>query len=365
MRKITLTNFQSHKHSEIELSNTLTTISGKSDHGKSAIIRAIKWVNDNKPLGTSFIRHGTEKAEVQIDGVVHARTSSTNSYTVGGTTYKALRSAVPEAVTQALNLGRVNIQEQHNSIFLLGDAPGEVAQQLSALADLETTTKALSRIAEIKRNVSSDIKVQQERIRTINVALGELQSVEVIVEEWAKIEAQTVKIGTLHSQQGSARLSYEKARQEALALQKLPPDTLRQQAVRVAALLSTSIERKQTLADLRQTIQTAARNVPPSDPATLISQFKEIVEEKQIATHFRQVLQNAASNVPPSDPSGLLKKFNRLIQLRKQYTNLQNIVESINDAESALQKADIAYKKARQTKDGLFRDGCPVCGSRT
>ena len=44
IKKIILQNFQSHKYSIVELDEQLNVIVGPSDSGKSAIIRALKWV---------------------------------------------------------------------------------------------------------------------------------------------------------------------------------------------------------------------------------------------------------------------------------------------------------------------------------
>ena len=62
MDTITIKNFQSHKKTVITLAPTLTAITGKSDHGKSSIIRALRWVYNNKPQGFKFIHKDTKKA---------------------------------------------------------------------------------------------------------------------------------------------------------------------------------------------------------------------------------------------------------------------------------------------------------------
>ena len=59
---LTLENFQSHKESKIVFDKGLTVIIGQTDQGKSAIIRALKWVLYNEPRGTDFITAGTEHA---------------------------------------------------------------------------------------------------------------------------------------------------------------------------------------------------------------------------------------------------------------------------------------------------------------
>lgn len=67
--KITIDNFQSHKHTEIEPApaGQLSCIIGPSDGGKTATLRAMRHNLYNLPLGTDFIRVGTHFSKVQID----------------------------------------------------------------------------------------------------------------------------------------------------------------------------------------------------------------------------------------------------------------------------------------------------------
>lgn len=55
--KLRIQNFQAHKDTTIEF-DRITTIVGPSDIGKSAVLRALKWVAKNEPNGTSFVRDG-------------------------------------------------------------------------------------------------------------------------------------------------------------------------------------------------------------------------------------------------------------------------------------------------------------------
>jgi exonuclease SbcC len=58
IKKLSLRNFQSHRETDLEFSPGLNIIVGPSDQGKSAIIRALRWLFYNEPRGTGFIRVG-------------------------------------------------------------------------------------------------------------------------------------------------------------------------------------------------------------------------------------------------------------------------------------------------------------------
>lgn len=85
IKSIEIENFQSHKYSKLDFSENLNVIVGPSDNGKSAIIRALKWVLFNEPKGTEFIRYGENFCRVSIilsDGskIIRERTKTKNLY---------------------------------------------------------------------------------------------------------------------------------------------------------------------------------------------------------------------------------------------------------------------------------------------
>ncbi|SHH51627.1 AAA family ATPase [Tepidibacter thalassicus] len=66
IKEINIKNFQSHKETNLKFVNGLNTIIGESDKGKSAIIRAIRWVILNEPQGNGMVRQGTNECSVTI-----------------------------------------------------------------------------------------------------------------------------------------------------------------------------------------------------------------------------------------------------------------------------------------------------------
>ena len=54
-KKLTIENFQTHRHTEIDFADTITVFVGKTDSGKTAIFRALKLLIKNKPRGTGYI----------------------------------------------------------------------------------------------------------------------------------------------------------------------------------------------------------------------------------------------------------------------------------------------------------------------
>ena len=66
IKSIDIENFQSHKKTRIDFDPGVNVIIGRSDSGKTSILRALNWVINNKPSGEAFIRHGNKEARASI-----------------------------------------------------------------------------------------------------------------------------------------------------------------------------------------------------------------------------------------------------------------------------------------------------------
>ena len=169
LKSISITNFQGHKNSTVEFCGGLNVIGGTSDSGKSSIVRAIRWVTENRPSGDSIKNWYCEKndkvsvnIEMSEGTVGKERTDGKVKYLInskkGFSEYEAVRSDVPQEVTDLFNLSEINLQTQHDPYFLLNDSPGDVAKKLNSLVGLDiidTIFKNLnSRILDKKRNIS-------------------------------------------------------------------------------------------------------------------------------------------------------------------------------------------------------------------
>ena len=89
MKRLIVENFQAHAHTAIETApcGKLTVITGSSDSGKTAILRALKWLLLNDPQGTDYIRVGASFARVTAEfesghTVIRERTKATNRYKI-------------------------------------------------------------------------------------------------------------------------------------------------------------------------------------------------------------------------------------------------------------------------------------------
>lgn len=214
---IQIDNFQSHKNTIIEFNKGVNIITGTSDSGKSAIIRALLWVIQNRPLGDSFKSwFAKEKDAVEVgiefdNGFVSkTRNNSKNVYDINDTIFEAVKSDIPKDLADIVNLSDYNTQTQFLPYFLLQDTAGEVAKRFNELIGLDI-------IDTLFKNLNSSISNLKGRIvdydRTIkgletNVnSLAYLDDIEVIIKNLdlevglkEKVEMEQVSVSeTIHS----------------------------------------------------------------------------------------------------------------------------------------------------------------------
>lgn len=173
INKLHLQNFQLHKDTTLELDKGINIISGSSDNGKSSIIRAIRWVLQNRPSGEGFRTYGCQddtKVELVVNGarIARCRGKNSNSYQDDKAEYKALRSDVPTEISEVLNILPCSLQTQHEPYYLLQNSPGDVAKQISTFANLEV-------IEETVTNIKQYVSTKKEAAGAASVLLDNYQ----------------------------------------------------------------------------------------------------------------------------------------------------------------------------------------------
>ena len=201
IKSIKAVNFQSHSVSTLKLAKGLTTLVGRSDSGKSALIRLIKLIIENRPTGDRYRKHGSTITSGTIKTDVHkvsrVKTDSVNKYIVDGEDYKAIRTDIPEEVHTALNLTEVNVQSQIEQYFLLDKTPGQVARALNKTAGLHDMDLAMAEIKRMVSDTTKDIKQNKKDKELTELQLQESSWVGKADKHLRKIEKVDEKITEL------------------------------------------------------------------------------------------------------------------------------------------------------------------------
>ena len=175
MKSIKISNFQSHEDTQLNLDPHVNIIVGQSSSGKTAIFRAIEWLNSNRPLGTRFITHGKEKATVKIDDVEGVKSNKGKTfYKVGDSTFDS-GSNIPDLVLEKLNLTELNVQNQLDEHFLITSSPGEVARTFNRILNIEKVDEYVSKLTRSINTEKTMIDGDTERLQTLHTEIKNLE----------------------------------------------------------------------------------------------------------------------------------------------------------------------------------------------
>ena len=193
IKSIKIQNFQSHKNTELLLSEGVNCLTGSSDSGKTAVLRALNWLFSNRPTGTSYIHHGENECEVSIEinnnVIKRLRTKTKNAYYLNEQEFLAIGNNVPDEITQVLNLSELNTQSQHDSPFLVFDSPGQISKTISEVINLESGQNAISSLQSQKRNSVATLKVRKTDIEAVQATLSDFMDLETLDSQIGLLEA--------------------------------------------------------------------------------------------------------------------------------------------------------------------------------
>ena len=192
IESLSLQNFQAHRKFRAEFGEGITTIVGRSDVGKSAIIRALRWAATNQPGGDQFITTGTKGTSVtlRVDGRVikRKRGGSVNTYHLDDEEYKAFGRGVPGPVVDALNMPAVCWQGQHDAPFWFSETGGEVARRLNGIVNLTIIDDTLANVVSMNHAARVRMTDATEKERAAAMRAAELEGVPIMAHAWHGVE---------------------------------------------------------------------------------------------------------------------------------------------------------------------------------
>ena len=144
-------NFQSHRRTVLKFGKGVNAIVGRSHSGKSAVLRALRWVSNPRVAGTWFRSHWGGLTKVMLktgEGVRVFRTrgKSKKDYFLNKEKLGAVGTHDDNPVSRALNMNELNWQLQFDRPFLLDCSPGEVASKLNDYMNFITRNAVIFKI---------------------------------------------------------------------------------------------------------------------------------------------------------------------------------------------------------------------------
>jgi len=363
MNKITIDNFQAHDHTEMLLHPTgVSIIKGTSNSGKSSIIRALRWVIENRPRGFGFRSNFKELksgnlTSVQIDldniSVIRERNKLTgdkavNCYRIlkdGQQVFfgEALNTDVPNEVKEALNMDSLNIHGQHDKFFMLQETAGERGRMLNDFCDMSVIDRTLSKIDSKFRKTANDIKQTESDISKLADKISTLPDYEPYLPIIQNLENDIQRLQRLNSRFSELKSLKEKHEILLQEITNLSVWILIQD--RIAAILP-DITKLRELKNFRFDI-----NYQKENKIILQTEVDETEGWSEVLKGCQFIL---------LDVQTLTAKIN----LRNGLKTLKNTYVAHSSAICDLDKKE---QKAREEFQKLLEESgtCPLCGATT
>lgn len=394
IKTLHIENFQSHENTELVFSENFTAIRGLNNHGKSAILRALKKIVRDEPSGDSFIQDNKNYLRITVEtdrGKIERvlkRDSSSNSnmYIVNDTDefVKFSKHGVPKEVRDTLHVSDtqsfgdsdfdVNFHNQLDSLFLIvgQGLPSLRGRILSKITSIDKIQNAFSYVVLEEKRESQKKKDFLAEISSVNSHLESLSSLDSQILEFQKFQDSY-----------SEYLRHQAIFQEIQGIVQEVKSILSESRLLVQKIklldidLSESLEKLESLRSLISEItdvlfleeqisiysNVANQNIPSStkfllDKIESIQLVKELVQIEQDTLYCEEVC-----NLSLPEITELQNRVTVVLSVRQCIEESESYLDKIQKLESSLDSTVSEYSEADRSLRDLRRElkVCPVC----
>ncbi|MCS1351228.1 AAA family ATPase [Mechercharimyces sp. CAU 1602] len=232
-RRLKIENFQSHVQTEIHFEDGLQVFVGPSDSGKSAILRALRWVLYNQPRGSDFIRTGCSRCRVSltlVNGVTIMREKGTsiNRYVIINESgeeqvYEGFGSSVPQEVLDAHQMLPLKVDgdwemalqfgSQLEAPFLLSDSGSVKAKSISRISGAHVLDMALRDAVRDRQALFAEKRQQEKQVEELRQELVPYENLPELKANLERVEHLQSDIDRKKQQVDSYRKLAERRRE--------------------------------------------------------------------------------------------------------------------------------------------------------
>jgi DNA repair protein SbcC/Rad50 len=354
-----ITNFQSWEDVELDFHPGLNIIVGLSDNGKSAIIRALKWLILNRPLGNEFQSTWGGKTSVELttsEKIKITRSQNENgddkiySFSTIKSPFKAFGTEVPKEISDVLNISEINLHQQQDSFFLLKNTPGEVAQHFNKVANLSKIDTATQNIQKWINQLSSIIGVEELKNKPATGLIKDLRFQENELLKFAHLDKFESEVEILEDLENKLNL-------EAKNRQRLSD------LIDEIENILIEIEEKEKILEIDPILNRVLdliekRNKEKNDASKLnllVSGIK--IKQKQI---------EEKEKIIPTEIliDKLINLFKDKEQEEKNQYQLNKLIQHIENGDKVIKEAEQFYAKLHNEFKKEMGDVCLLCGTK-
>ena len=194
IKRLQIKNFQSYAESVLEFSPRVNVIIGISRSGKTAILRALNWAVNNRPLGANYFSNfagekGSTKATLTVDSPIGDQVISLEKkirktkkgekvldkaeYRIGEASFKGVGKEVPDVIREVLNISEINMQKQLDAPFLITSPPGEAGKVINAITKLEEVDGWVSDFTSKVNSANKETEIFKKQLEEKKLQLEE------------------------------------------------------------------------------------------------------------------------------------------------------------------------------------------------
>jgi exonuclease SbcC len=349
-------NYQSHRNSVFSFCKGVNALTGSSNSGKSAGLRALNWVINSKPDGEGFIsfwcwnEKGKQIAPTSVkltldNGTVieRVRDAERNCYIINGKQLDALNRSVPPEVAEALNFSETNLQKQFGAPFLLTDSAGEVGKFFNKIAHFDAIDRYQSAIESKRRSTNAELKLVRENLERVDEDLKKFEWIPMAQKLLKKIE----ELGKINE---DTECVVEELK-EALDLWERQQKVLEQTAViqKAMELVTNCTQLQLSVEDLEHQISNISNMVKSYDDARgTIDKYGFIEAAEELIPNIEGVLRD---NAITKTKIGTLTQF---IEDYETQNELLGKTEQLPMAEKLVNKITMLGDECKETMVKIF-----------
>lgn len=232
-KQLTIRNFQSHKESVFEFSPYVNVIQGLSTVGKTAVLRALRLLTDNRPSGARFFsdfagEKGSSVISLELDnGKVeickNIRINKDGKKELQSTHYHiekdgqefnftGVGESIPDQVRELLNLSELNAQRQFDLPFLVSSSAGEIARTINRITNLEKVDEWVAALTSLINDANREIVSIEGDIKAGEIELegySNLDEVGQYIDLLQKVNAELNSLLIKHERLDASLILYE------------------------------------------------------------------------------------------------------------------------------------------------------------
>lgn len=354
IRTVKIRNFESFEEADIDFSDGLNILIGKSHCGKTTIVNAISWVLFNNLPDNGFIRDEKKPCSVEVCfddfSIRREKSAKENIYVITKSgkseKFSSVGNTVPEVIQTMTGIKElqvdgdytinVNIASQKEPLFVIDSSGHSRSKLIGRLSKANIVDSMIQDFNRDSRNCTSSMKSSQLKLDEYKSSLEKLSHVEhdmKLIKKAKEQYAETEKKIRDRDAWISLRDRKNRVKKSYSALKALLQPT------------KTALERSLSI-DVDLAIN-------------LISAKKDLSEMKSNYKRMKQWLEkiNSALEKASSIDVSLAEK---LISTKKNSTDIQNNQDTLKK-----KLKDIEYNLARSESEfsELIKreDKCPIC----